>query len=229
MPITGAIADGNFRGSGLWSARGSLFRPLTGVSSQRRSRFTVRSILILDCRATAANATSAKEERCYSGYLYYNGYISQKQINSKNAAGLRNGVFGLPSDYVPFQKPINPWPVGGSASDPGSNLYDTNNVNIRLTSGAVQQVAFDNGLHPMRNQPRLGPMNWNQDASMQKTFSLTERMKLRATIDLFNVFNTQGLNAPSSTDVTGIASLQSSFGGFGFKPRQVQLGMRLDW
>ena len=121
MPITGAIADGNFRGSGLWSARGSLFRPLTGVSSQRRSRFTVRSILILDCRATAANATSAKEERCYSGYLYYNGYISQKQINSKNAAGLRNGVFGLPSDYVPFQKPINPWPVGGSVSDPGSN------------------------------------------------------------------------------------------------------------
>ena len=183
---------------------------------------------IVDCRATAANATSANAERCYSGYLYYNGYISQKQINSKNAAGLRNGVFGLPSDYVPFQKPINPWPVGGSASDPGSNLYDTNNVNIRLNTGAVVQVAFNNGLHPMRNQYRLGPMNWNQDASMQKTFGLTERMKLRTTIDVFNVFNTQGLNGPT-TDGSGIASLENSFGGFGFKPRQVQLGMRLDW
>ena len=65
-----------------------------------------------------------------------------------------------------------------------------------------------------------------QDASMQKTFVLTERMTLRTTVDLFNVFNTQGLNAPAGD---GIVTLQNSFGGFGFKPRQVQLGMRLDW
>ena len=181
---------------------------------------------ILDCRSTAAGATNANEERCYSGYLFYNGYISQRQINSKNAAGLRNGVYGLPADYKAFEVPINPWPVGGLATDPGNAQYDTNNVNIRLTNGSLQQVTYDTGLHPYRNQFRLGPMNWNQDASMQKTFSVTERLKIRGTFDLFNVFNTQGLNVPAAD---GISSQQNSYGGFGFKPRQVQLSMRLDW
>ncbi len=181
---------------------------------------------ILDCRSTAAGATKANEERCYSGYLYYNGYISQRQINSKNAAGLRNGVYGLPDSYKPFSQPITPWPLGGSSTDPGANLFDTNNVQIRLSNGSLQQVAYDTGLHPYRNQFRLGPMNWNQDASLQKTFRIGESLRIRGTFDVFNVFNTQGLNTPAAD---GIASLQNSYGGFGFKPRQVQVSMRIDW
>ena len=181
---------------------------------------------ILDCRSTSAIATTVAEERCYSGYLYYNGYISNRLINSRNTAGLRNGVFGLPADYKAFESPLNPWPVGGQTTDPNATLYDTNNVNLRLSIGSTAQVAYDTNLHPMRNQFRLGPMNWNQDASLQKTFSATERLKIRAQVDLFNVFNTQGLNTPGGD---GVVTLQNSYGGFGFKPRQLQLMMRLDF
>ena len=88
------------------------------------------------------------------------------------------------------------------------------------------QVAVDTLLHPLRNQFRLGPFNWSQDASMLKFFNLTERLLLRANIDVFNVFNTQGLVTPAAD---GIASLQNSYGGFGFRPRQVQVNLRLEW
>ena len=78
----------------------------------------------------------------------------------------------------------------------------------------------------MRNQFRLGPFNWTQDASMQKTFAVTERLKLRANFDVFNVFNVQGLNTPGAD---GIVTLQNSYGGFGIRPRQVQVALRMDW
>ncbi|NOT62389.1 MAG: hypothetical protein HOP19_19450, partial [Acidobacteria bacterium] len=56
---------------------------------------------ITDCRLTAATATVKSQERCTDGYLWYNGYIPGRLINSTNAAGLRNGVYGLPSNYKP--------------------------------------------------------------------------------------------------------------------------------
>ena len=181
---------------------------------------------ILDCRATSPTATNPQDERCYEGYLWYNGYISNRLINSRNAAGLRNGVYGLPANYKPVQTPVNPWPVGGLPTDPGANLYDTNNVNIRLTNNSTAQVAYDTGLHPFRNQYLLGPFNWTQDASMLKFFNITERARLRVNVDVFNVLNTQGLNVPGSD---GIVTLQNSYGGFGTCPRQVQVGMRMEW
>ena len=184
---------------------------------------------ILDCRQTSATATSAKDERCFEGYLFYNGYISQRQINTKNAAGLRNGIYGLPSGYKPVQSPVNAWPVGGLPADPGSNLYDTNTVTLRLAnSNSNVQVTPDPGLHPFRNQSMLGPFNWTMDTSMLKYFNLTEsgRVRLRANFDVFNVLNVQGLNPPGGD---GVSLLSSSYGGFGFKPRQVQVTMRLEW
>ncbi len=181
---------------------------------------------ITDCRATPATATNPKDERCFEGYLFFNGYISERFINSKNAAGLRNGVYGLPADYKPVQSPVNPWPKGGQTGEPGSTLWDTNTVTLTLKNGARQQVTPDTGLHPFRNQSRLGPYNWTQDASMLKFFNVTERVRLRLNFDVFNLFNTQGLNVPG-TD--GIASLQSSYGGFGMRPRQVQVNARLEW
>ena len=75
-------------------------------------------------------------------------------------------------------------------------------------------------------QSRLGPFNWTQDASLFKFFNLTERLRLRTNLDVFNVFNVQGLNTPGGD---GIVTLQNSYGGFGLRPRQVQITMRLDW
>jgi hypothetical protein len=181
---------------------------------------------ILDCRSTPALATNPRDERCIEGYLWYNGYISERFINARNAAGLRTGVFGLPSDYKPAQKPINPWPRGGLPTDLNNADYDTNVVYLPLLTGGVVRVAHDTGLHPWRNQYRLGPFNWNLDSSLMKYFQINERTRLRANVDVFNVFNLQGLNVPGGD---GIASLANSFGGFGFRPRQLQVTMRLEF
>ena len=199
---------------------------------------------IMDCRATPATATQKSQERCTDGYLWFNGYIPQRLIGSTNAAGLRNGVFGLPDNYKPAQKPINPSPLFGQPVSTDTNVvndYDTNVVYIPLTNTnanatcagtdrtkwvSCQRVAFDNGLHPWRNQYHLGPFNWNLDASLMKFFRVNEKLLLRVNIDVFNVLNRQGFNAPGAD---GISSLGSSYGGSGFRPRQLQGTIRLEW
>ncbi len=181
---------------------------------------------ILDCRGTPAAATSARDERCIEGYLWFNGYISSRFRDSRNAAGLRNGVFGLPANYHPASQPVNPWPVGGQPTDAGAADYDTNYVYIKLKNGSTQRVLKDTGLHPWRQQYRKGPFNWTTDASLLKFFTLTEHARLRVNFDVFNVLNNQGLNAPGSD---GIVSLANSYGGSGFRPRQVQVTARLEW
>lgn len=199
---------------------------------------------ITDCRATPATATQKSQERCTDGYLWFNGYIPQRLINSTNAAGLRNGVYGLPADYKPAQKPINPSPLFGQPVSTDTNVindYDTNVVYIPLTNTNAaatcagtdrtkwincQRVSKNTGLHPWRNQYHMGPFNWNLDASLMKFFKIQERLILRVNLDVFNVLNRQGLNAPSAE---GIASLGSSYGGSGFRPRQLQGTIRLEW
>jgi hypothetical protein len=59
-----------------------------------------------------------------------------------------------------------------------------------------------------------------------KFFRLREGVRLRASFDVFNVLNEQGLNPPG-TD--GVVTLQNSYSGFGMRPRQVQVGARLEW
>ncbi len=220
-------AIGGWRMAGTGTVVSTWFSMPTGDWGEQ-GKFEVyrNKYKILDCRNTPALATSAADERCMPGYLWYNGYISELYINSRNAAGLRNGVFGLPDGYKPAIKPINPWPRGGKSTDLNAADYDTDFVYLPLVTGGVVRTAFDTGLHPWRNQHLLGPFNWTMDASMLKDFTLTERMKLRASVDVFNVFNTQGLNTPSAE---GISSLANSFGGFAFRPRQLQLKLRLEF
>jgi Carboxypeptidase regulatory-like domain len=206
---------------------------------------------ITDCRATPAAATTKAQERCTDGYLWFNGYIPQRLIKSTNAAGLRNGVYGLPDNYKPAQKPIYASPLFGQpvSTDPNiANDYDTNveyiplnrvvnaagqivsqNANCDLSVGArtnCQRIARDTGLHPWRNQYHLGPFNSSLDVSMMKFFRIQERLILRVNVDVFNVLNLQGLNAPNAE---GIVSLGSSYGANGIRPRQLQGTMRLEW
>jgi len=184
-------------------------------------------IKILDCRATPATATSSSQERCTPGFLWFNGYISERLINSHNAAGLRNGVFGLPDNYTPAIKPITPWPKGGLPTDPNAALYDTNLVDIRLSNGTTVRTGFNNGLHPWRQQFLPGPYNWLMDVSLFKFFTIGERLKIRVNVDFFNVFNRQGLNPPGGD---GVASLGQSYtDGINFRPRQLQGTLRLEW
>jgi len=196
---------------------------------------------ILDCRATPATATNPADERCTPGYLWFNGYISNRVINSKNAAGLRNGVFGLPDNYKPSQKPVIPWPVGGTPTDPDNADYDTNVVYIPLVNSFAnancnirprvncQRVGVDTGYHPWRNQYMIGPYNWVMDASLLKVFTIKERVRLRVNFDLFNVFNVQGLNAPNAEGIVSLSNSYNPNNQNGFKPRQLQGTLRLEW
>jgi len=132
----------------------------------------------------------------------------------------------LPAGYHPAQSPITPWPVNGKTTDANASLYDTNNVNLKLTDNSTVQVAVDTGVHPWRQQYRLGPFNWTADTSLLKTFNVRERLNLRMAFDVFNMFNVQGLNTPGAD---GVVTLQNSYGGFGIRPRQVQVKARLEW
>jgi hypothetical protein len=161
---------------------------------------------------------------CYDGWLYWNGYIPANQINSYGSNGKPNGVMGVPSDYTPFQKYIISRPAnGGSSSDPMYNYYETNTVWITLNNGVNQPVAYNTGLHPLRNQFVLGPMRWNMSASAFKTVALTEKVALRVNVDfLDNVFNMPGTTLPGGDGVITNKNSDNS-------PRTLQLTMRLSW
>jgi hypothetical protein len=179
---------------------------------------------IEDCTQTPASAKTPQDVRCYQGYYYWNGYISPKLINSKNAYGMPNGIEGLPANLKPAVTPLVPYGTPGAVTGD----YDTNNVYIKLSNGTNQQVAYDTGLNPFRNQYRLGPFNWEMDSSLRKTFRFTEsgHVSLQVRLDVFNVFNNQGLNAPGTN---GITDLNTSFNPYGFQPRQIQGSFRCEF
>ena len=179
---------------------------------------------IEDCTATPASARTPQDVRCYQAYYYWNGYISPNRINSVNQYGMPNGIEGLPTNLKPAVTPLVPYGTPGAATGD----YDTNNVYIILNNGTRQQVAYNTGLNPFRNQYRLGPFNWVMDSSIRKTFRFTEsgRVNLRVALDVFNVFNNPGLNTPGTN---GIVDMKTSFGAYGFVPRQAQGSFRLEF
>jgi hypothetical protein len=179
---------------------------------------------ILDCTQTPASARTPQDVRCYQGYYYWNGYISSNRINSVNQYGMPNGIEGLPDSVKPAVTPLIPYGMPGAASGD----YDTNRTYITLSNGTRQQVNYDTGLNPFRNQYRIGPFNWVMDSSLRKTFRFTENghVNLRVAIDVFNFLNRQGLNTPGAN---GVVTLQNSYGGYGFQPRQMQGSFRLEF
>lgn len=144
--------------------------------------------------------------------MWFNGYVAPTVI------GAKNGVSGLPSDYVPYQTPIN--------NTPGTPNYGNNNVPVTLKNGKTVLTAYapgPAGANPFSQTVLLGPYNYQVDMSLYKTFSITERIKLRVNVDAFNAFNIQGFVNPNTTD--GIESLQTSY----HTPRQVQFSARLSF
>jgi len=162
---------------------------------------------------------------CYSGYLYYNGYIPANRINSYDAkTGKPNGVMGVPSSFQPAALPLHPTPAdGGNPSDPWYAYYDTNAVLVTLNNGSVQRIDLNNNLNPWRNQFVPAPMNWNLSASLFKAVRISERVTARLNADFFNVLNMPGTTLPNST--TGIILNQTSQND----ARNLQVTLRLQW
>jgi len=168
---------------------------------------------IQDCRSN----------ECIPGYLWYNGYIPANRINSTGANGRPNGVMGVPADYRPAHRPVNPQPAPGQTVPYPAADYDTNRVDVRLNNGSVQRINLNTNLHPFRNQLVVGPRSWGLDASLFKHTPINEQLVLRFNVDFFNVLNMPGLNQPDAG--TGILSLRNSANS----PRNLQLTLRLTW
>lgn len=162
---------------------------------------------------------------CLPGYLWYNGFLSPFSISNPCNG---NTVSGLPSNYQPYQTPINMTPgtitcANGVPKASNSNFL-TNNVPVQLSNGTTVNVAYSpgpQGLNPYAHTYLEGPFDYSADISIFKVFPITERVNLRVNVDAFNAFNVQGDIAPSSS--TGIEYRTSSYN----TPRQIQLTARL--
>ena len=163
---------------------------------------------------TQYKISDCRQGTCFPGYLYYNGYIPANRINNAT------GVSGVPQNYTPAVRPINPIPASGVVAD--ANFNDNNNVLVPLKNGQNQLVAYDNGLNVWRNQVMPGPWLTNLTASVYKNIPITERINLRINLDAFNVLNQPGLNLPGGD---GISSLRTSAQG----ARTMQYTARLSW
>jgi hypothetical protein len=171
---------------------------------------------------------------CRPGYLLWNGYIPAHQINSTDPrTGKPNGVMGVPSNYKPAATPLWPYPANynslTAANDPNYGNYGTNNVFLPVTNQTAPFRLNLNGatagspLHPWINQPILSTNLWNVDASINKSFSIREKAKLRVQADFFNVFNTPGNAFAAASDGT-VPTWTNQNGA-----RVMQLSARLSW
>jgi hypothetical protein len=163
---------------------------------------------------------------CQAGYLLWNAYIPAYQINQPD------GIMGIPANYKPAVAPLYPYPVTApSPNDPLYDLYGTNDVNVTLKDGSTV-LTSKGDLNPFINQVLQSSWLFTTDASLSKTFTFGERMRLRIQADFFNVFNQPGVeydpsnpNTPSLADGTGIVLRSYSMNS----PRTMQLSARFHW
>jgi hypothetical protein len=171
-----------------------------------------------------AKITDCRSGVCHPAYLWFNGYISPTAfVNCTSKC-----VTGLPSDYVPYQTPINNTPPTSTVPQPN---FGNNNVTVTLNNGKTTSVAYSPGpgTNPFAKTTLLGPMNYIAAASLFKVFPIKEGVNLRFNWDVFNILNDQGYNSPNTTD--GTESLQSAYwnnaNGNGTGPRVMQFSLRL--
>jgi hypothetical protein len=158
-----------------------------------------------------APITDCRSGVCHASFEWFNGYLAPTVVNAAT-----KGVSGLPSNWAPYQTPVD--------NTPGTANYGTNNVNITLLNGSTVTTAYSPGpigSNPFSQTILNGPINWTIDLSLFKVFPITEKTDLRFNIDAFNALNMQGYLNPNATD--GTESLLSSAN----TPRQVQFTLRL--
>lgn len=188
---------GGFQIAGAGSITTQVFQPNTANWGPTSTLKTYKhGAPITDCRSGV----------CRKTFEWYNGYIAPSVINASSL-----GVTGLPSDYVPFQSPIN-------------STANTNQATVTLLNGQTQVQTYSPGpsaVNPFAKTFLNGPTNWSIDLSAFKVFPITERVNIRFNVDAFNALNMQGYINPDVT--TGIQSLLTSYN----TPRQIQLTLRL--
>ena len=190
---------GGYQIAGSGSVLSEIFQPGSGNWGPTNPIHIYKHKLpIVDCRSG----------NCYPSYLWFNGYIPPTQNASSGQCTAANGVktgsggalecvYGLPSNYKPYQEPID--------TVPGTPFYNTNDVTVKLANGKTATEGYGSGpigINPYSHTFISGPYNWETDISLYKVFPVTERFNLRFNMDAFNFLNHQGWNNPNST--TGV-------------------------
>ena len=107
---------------------------------------------------------------------------------------------------------------------PVGSIFD-NRIAQRLANGTVRQTPITDTVNWNSRAFFRGPGEWNVDSSIFKNFQLSEKLRLRFSADLFNVFNHQNDADPNNT--TGLQDLSISRPGTA--PRIVQFSLRLTY
>ncbi len=168
-----------------------------------------------------APITDCRSGVCHQSYLWFNGYIAPTAYQNCTS----KCVSGLPTDYLPYQVPIN--------NIPGTPNYGNNNVTVQLNNGGTTQTSYNPGpgTNPFSKTVLNGPFNYIAAVSVFKVFPIKENVNLRFNMDVFNVLNDQGYLNPNGTD--GTESLQSAYwnnaNGNGTGPRVMQFTLRLSY
>ena len=126
--------------------------------------------------------------------------------------------------------PLIPWgstalPANAPANTNLRSFWDTNTVWVPLSNGTVQRTTYNNNLHPWRNQYINGPHQWFLDASLFKFVPINERVRLRFSVDFFNVLNNPNNPNLATATTDGILATRNS----GSPARVTQLSLRLNW
>jgi hypothetical protein len=165
-----------------------------------------------------AHITDCRSGTCHPSYLWFNGYIAPT-VNA-NTGCTAKCISGLPSNYVPYQVPID--------NTPGTTYYGQNEVAVTLASSLVVNTPYSPGpfgANPFSHTFLNGPINYTIDGSLFKVLPITERVILRFNFDVFNALNMQGYNNPSGTD--GTEAVANQVANSYNTPRQIQLTLRL--
>ncbi len=217
---------GGFQIAGVGHMTSSIFQPVsTNWGPTSPIRIYKHKLPITDCRSG----------NCYPSYQWFNGYIaptanaSSGQCTAANgvktgAGGALECVYGLPTNYTPYEEPID--------TVPGTADYNTNNVSVNLANGSTSTVAYGSstGTNRYAHTFIAGPKNWESDLSLFKVFPITERYNLRFNADAFNFLNHQGFNNPNTTDGTEAYWPGEASGATSANPgRQMQFTLRLSF
>ena len=165
-----------------------------------------------------------------SDYLNGNPSLSSDQRLNLNIFG-QNQRLWFAGDFDPTQatnvntatlQHLVPIDRGARRLRPLGPNFD-NRIPQTLANGTIVPTTITDNVSSNARNFMLGPPGWNQDASVFKYFTVTERIKLRMSGDFFNAFNHPNLNNPNPT--TGLINLSSQPNN----PRIIQVGARVEF
>jgi len=144
-----------------------------------------------------------------SQQLWFAGDFDPTQASNVNSSALQT--------LVPVDR-------GQRAIHPIGPNFD-NRVPQTLANGTVVLTTITDNVSWNARNFMLGPGSWNQDLSLFKYFTITERVRFRLSGDFFNSLNHPNATAQLLNRTTGLLDISRQSND----ARIIQLGARLEW